>query len=617
MLKLLSAGKIGELTLKNRVIFPSMCHGYCTGQGMLTERLEEYVRERARGGVGTIILPGNPYGGGSQARMALTQEKHLPGWSKLANICHEYGCKLFVQLHPATYHEESGDELANKATPEDIAYFVNAYAKGAVLAERAGLDGVEIHGAHAHEVAQFLSPYYNRRTDEYGGDYKGRAKFAVEIIQEIKKQTNLPLIFRISSSEKIPGGREVTETMQIAPLLEKAGADALHVSVGTPLSESYISAPMDLPYGFNVDEVAQVKSVCSIPVIAVDRIVSPELAEDILQSGKADFVALGRAQLADPEFVNKIIEHRPYRPCLGCNQGCRNPYRKDIHCAQNPRTGREHELVYNPAPPELQDKKILIAGAGAAGLEAAVVLARRGCHPIVFEKSGVPGGLIHLAKRPPHKQDMQKIIDCRLAEARELKIDIRMGVPLTPRLAREEKADIVIVATGSRPIFTALEKEPSGKVYLADDIFASNLSAHKIAVLGGGLVGCEIAETLAAQGKAVTIFEMGDEIAKGLSAFNKEYLFKRMSETGVDVRLQARVEEIQLPSIRISSNGYSHGVGGFEAVVMAFGRRAESTLAEEIRAALPEAQVYVIGDADKPRLAMDAVYSAALCASEL
>jgi 2,4-dienoyl-CoA reductase-like NADH-dependent reductase (Old Yellow Enzyme family)/thioredoxin reductase len=618
--KLLSPVQIGKATVKNRVVFPSMCHDYCDADGLLTERLEEYVRVRAQAGVGLIILPGNPYGKGSTARMALTEEKHLAGWEKLADICHQYDCKLFVQLHPSTYHHERDhDNTPASMDGNDIAFFVMSYAQGAYMARKAGLDGVEIHGAHAHEVAQFLSPYYNRRTDGYGGDYRGRSRFAVEMIEEIKNRTagEVPLIFRISASEKIEGGREVEETVQVAPLLIKAGADALHVSVGTPISEEWISAPMDLPCAFNIDDVSKVKAVSSVPVIAVNRIISPHTAEEIIAQGKADLVALGRAQLADPDFVAKILSREPIRPCLGCNQGCRSPFGKDIFCTQNPRTGREHSLTYRPADQERRNRKILIAGAGVAGLEAGIVLTRRGYRPVVFEAKDVPGGLIRLSMKPPHKEDMGKMIECRMEEARALGLEIRLGTPLTVQKVKDEKADVVIVATGSEPLSVRMEDRPSGHVYLADDVFERGLAEKDVAVLGGGLVGCEIAETLAAQGKNVTIFEMGREIAHGLSEFRRIFLFRRLAEGGVDVRLDTKVEKIDLPVIHVSNGKYCHSLKGFEAVVMALGRRSVTRLAEELQASLSGVELHIVGDAKEPRLAIDATCSAALCASEI
>ena len=385
MASILDPVQIGSVTLKNRVVFPSMCVFFCDAEGCINDTMTEYIRERAEGGVGLIIVPGSPHGKPGPGRPALSHNGYIPGWARLAQVVHRYGAKLFCQLHPAKFQAGRGEAIEdiNDFTPQYIRSLIQSYADCALRARQAGVDGVEIHGAHAHEVAQFMSPFYNRRTDDYGGSTINRARFAAEIIRGIKATAgaDYPLIFRISGDELVEGGRHVDETAEIARLLEEAGADAIHVSCGMPESEYAISAPMDVEDLFNVDSAARVKAAVSVPVIAVDRITTMEQADAVVQSGKADLAAMARANLADPELVAKH-EGRvpgPVRRCVGCNQGCRDAVAyKKIRCMQNPRLGFEATLILPPATGEEAGRSILIAGAGPAGLEAAYQLVRRG-----------------------------------------------------------------------------------------------------------------------------------------------------------------------------------------------------------------------------------------------
>lgn len=288
--------RLGSVELKNRIVFPSMCTHFCNPEGYVNDILTAYVRERAEGGIGLIIIPGSPHGKPGTARPAISDNSYIPGWAKLADEVHKCGARLFCQLHPASFQAGRGYKIddINDFTPEYIQELIGSYAAGAVRCRLAGVDGVELHGAHAHEIAQFMSPHYNHRTDEYGGSTEKRARFAMDVIKGIKAAVgdDFPLIFRISGDERVPGGRGIDETVEIARLLEAAGADAIHVSCGMPESDEWISAPMDVEDTFNAVNAEKVKAAVTIPVIAVNRITNIEEANQVLERGQADMVAM-------------------------------------------------------------------------------------------------------------------------------------------------------------------------------------------------------------------------------------------------------------------------------------------------------------------------------------
>lgn len=625
MAKVLDPIRIGTVQVKNRVVFPSMCVFYCDEEGYVNNTITEYVRARAKGGVGLIIIPGSPHGKAGPARPALSHNGYIPGWKKLADTAHEYGAKLFCQLHPAKFQAGKGEavEDINGFTPEYIRSLIQSYADCAARAKQAGVDGVEIHGAHAHEVAQFMSPRYNRRTDRYGGSTENRARFATEIIRSIKETAgeDYPLIFRISGDEMVEGGRRIDETVEIAKLLETAGADAIHVSCGMPESSDVISAPMDVEDLFNVESAAQVKAAVSIPVIAVNRITTMEQADAVIQSGRADMAAMARANLADPEIAAKYegLVRGPVRRCVGCNQGCRDSVTyKKIRCMQNPQLGSEAVLDFSPVSEREQNKKILIAGAGPAGLEAAYALSLRGFRPIVCEKAAVPGGLLNLAALPPKKERMNEIVNFRLEALKQAGIDIRCNVEVTPALVAKEEPDILIVATGSVPVCSPVPGADRENVVMADDLLSGRrtLSGH-IVVIGGGLIGCETADCLAAQGCRTEILVRSDKLAGSLNKSRRKYLLQRMTAANVAVRLQTSVEEIRDGELLLRCGDYHFSLKGVDGVVIATGRSPLNDLSESVKTLLPKTRVFVIGDAWKVGMAIDAIHQGARAAAQV
>lgn len=624
MQKLFSLIMLGNVKLKNRVVMPSMCVHFCDPDGHVNDCMLEYVRRRAAGGVGLLIIPGSPHGKVSAGRPALSDDAYIPDWKLLADTVHQYGAKLFCQLHPAKHQAGRGQKVESPEdfSEADIDALVASYAAGAARCQKAGVDGVDIHGAHAHEIALFLSAMHNHRTDEYGGSVENRCRFPMRIVQAIKAACGegFPVVFRISGTEAVEGGRTIEESAEIAQWLEKAGADAIHVSIGMPASGGYIAAPMDVDDCFNVENAAVIRKAVKIPVIAVNRIVDISQAVEIVESGKADMVSMARGHLADPELVNKYLglNPEPVCRCIGCNQGCKdNAARKKIICMQNPFLGLETVRVLTPASEEGKAKKVVIVGAGPAGLEMALDLARRGLTPEIYEKSFAPGGLINLASRAPRKSNMNSIVEYRVESLKRLGVPIHLNTEVTPALLAELKPDIVVLATGSTSVVPPIPGIRGEGVFHCDDVLRGEaVPGKRVAVLGGGLIGCEVADYLAEQGKEVTIIDVISELAANLNSSRRNMMLQRMAKLPIDYKLQRRVERIALPEVTISGPERTETLTGFDALVVSAGRAPANPLFKAAQA-LHGAQVVVIGDASGSGLALDAIQQAAQAACDL
>ncbi|MHB8907643.1 MAG: oxidoreductase [Syntrophales bacterium] len=615
--------KIGSAVIKNRFVFPAMCTYYSDEKGSMTPRIKGFIRALAQGGVGLIILPGTPYGPGSKGRPAISEDIHISGWTEINGMVAKQGATLFCQLHPAKIFAAGGKriELPEEFTVEQVDKLIQLYAEGAARARKAGLAGVEIPASHKHEIAKFLSPFYNQRKDGYGGNLEGRSRYARELIRAIKEKAggDFPVIFRMSVAELIPGGRELPESIELARLLEESGADAIHADIGSPGASQWVTAPMEVMPGFSIPLVRQVKRSVSIPVIAVGRINDPRLAARIVTEGSADLVTMGRALVVDPDLPRKTQEGdlNLIRPCIACDQGCRAPdVKQGISCLQNPRAGREETLHFEPVAPGSR-KKILIAGAGPAGLEAACVLSERGHVVKIYEQESQAGGKLLLAARPPHKEAMLEVIRYRLDRLRRAGVEIRLKSRVDLKTVEEVRPDVVIVATGSSPAAPAFPIQGKA-VYSADEILSGTLpSGTRILVLGGGMVGCEIADYLAENGFQVDIAEQMPDVATALNKPRRLFLLERLRKNNVGFILGAAVVNVNLPKATLRIGDSEKVYGDYDAVVYALGRQPDAELKSRIAERFPSVTLFAVGDAQSPRTALEAIQGAALISAEI
>ncbi len=630
MLKnLFSPMRIGKMEVSNRLVVPAMVMNFCNNDGTATEKYIAYHEAKAKGGWGLIITEDyavDPRGKGFAGIPGLWNDDQIEGHSKLPERVHKYGSKIVAQIYHAgrqTNHFVIGaqpvapsaipcpanQEIPHELTKDEIRNIVEEFGDCALRAKKAGFDGVEVHGAHGYLIAQFMSPYSNKRTDEYGGSLLNRMRFPLEIISNIRAKAgnDFPILFRISGDEFVPGGRTIEDTKAIAVLLEQAGVNAIHVSAGVYGSMQFIIPPAAVRHGWIADFAAEVKKVVSIPVITVGRINDPMMAETIIASGKADFVAIGRGSLADPELPNKAAAGKfdEINYCIGCLQGCvGNLFRGNPGgCLVNPVTGRESEFILKPVD---KKKKVFVAGGGPAGMEAARVAAQRGHEVHLYEKSDRLGGQYLIGAIPPNKGEVDMFLAWQQNQLKKYNVNVHFNTELTVQIVEKGAPDAVIVATGGEPIVPDIPGKDKPNVVDANDVLLGNVNVgHRVIVIGGGMVGSETADHLANHGKEVTIVEMLPEIAKDEEAAVRYFLMKDLQDNGVKIYVNATVKKILDDGVISEIDGAEIKIGPADTIVMAIGAKSVNSLTKQLEGKVP--QVLTVGDALKVRKALEAV----------
>jgi 2,4-dienoyl-CoA reductase-like NADH-dependent reductase (Old Yellow Enzyme family)/thioredoxin reductase len=646
-MKLFEPIQVGSLELKNRIVMPPMVTNFASETGAVTERLVRYHVERATGGVGLIIVEATCVEG-LLGRLVPNQlrvdgDKYIPGLANLVDSVHRHGTKLALQIHHAgrqtTLESTDGRTPVSSSnvpfidmytTPgsviaqprplkiEEVAELVEKFGEGARRAKTAGFDAVEIHGAHGYLIEQFLSPYTNKRNDSYGGSFDGRMRFALDIIERIRKKTgsDFPLSFRISADEFIEGGITLELAERIVVRLEEAGINIIHVSASLGESNHMCEAPMAIKRGFLVHLAEGVKNVVNIPVIAVGRINDPELAEDILQKKKADLIAMGRALIADPQLPLKAMQGRfeEVRKCIACDYGCssRLYLGLPITCNINADVGKEEEYRITKAE---KVKRVLIIGGGLAGMEAARVAALRGHQVKICEKSNQLGGQFILATKPPHKEELQNLLDYLRFQMGRLNVEVELRKEATPELIDEEEADAVVVATGAVPYIPQIPGIESERVSTAWDVLAGKVDPKgEIVVIGGGEVGCETTEYLAELDRCVTLVEAVEDLALDMEPLNRYLLLQRLKMKKIRALTGTVLREITDEGVVISS---STGERKLEAggVVLALGAVPDNKLTGALKRRVD--QLFVVGDCVKPRRSLEAVHEGSWAARQI
>lgn len=622
--RMFQKGQIGRLSIKNRTVMTAMGVSLANPTGEANPDIIRYYEERAKGGVGLIITEvtrvDDITGVGTTNQLAVTQARQIPWLERLADTVHKYDTKIFVQLHhpgrqtssalcngeqivaPSEVMCQVTREMPRALTTEECKAMVGKFVMGAAFAQRAGIDGVEIHAAHGYLINEFLSPHTNKRTDEYGGSYENRIRILMEIIGGIRNVCgpHFPISVRLSANEFMPDGLKGEDAVQIAKDLEKAGVDAINISTGIYESAATIVEPGSYAEGWKKQYALAVKKAVSVPVIAVNNIKRPQIAEQMLEEEVCDFVGLGRSLLADPEFVKKASDGRAdeIRSCIGClycfqhlGEGCH------IKCAVNPRLGRELEFSeYNRNG---AGETVAVIGGGPAGMQAALVLAERNFKVVLFEKGEKLGGTLNVADKPLLKDKITTLVENMSNQIAHQNIEVRLNTKATPEMVKELSPKAVFVAVGATPIIPGIEGIQGANVTTAEAVLKGEYQVKgDVAVIGSGLTGCETAELLASQGHKITLVDMTEQIGASINPTVFYDLMSRFGKSEPTLLPGHQLMKVTESGVTLKevSTGDEKKVCA-DTVVLALGVTPRKNLVEEFEAEFE--QVRVLGDASK------------------
>lgn len=533
----LSSKKIGTIEIRNRVIMPAMSSHYSNQTGDFIEVCKDYYKERAKGGTGLIVTEFcavDKSGVAEPCELRCYDESHLTGLKRISTAVQAWGAKIFLQLHHAgrgtssqligqqpmapsaitAKTEIDGEilemEMPKEMTIKDIKYIKERFIESAVLAKKAGFDGVELHGAHGYLFWQFISPASNQRTDCYGGSVENRVRIVKEVVEGIKEHCgkNFPISFRMSILDGYENGMNLEMGIEMAKILENVGLDMLNISTGSDLDGKSIIAPASYKQGFMVEYAAAVKKETNLAIAVVGMIRDFDYCESIIRENKTDFVVMGRPHLADPYMVNKIATGREnlIRKCLTC-MGCLDGEAR-LGCSFNPIAGYEGE--YNAFKKDGEQRKVVVIGGGPSGAEAARVFAVRNFNVVLFEKSSRLGGQVMLAGVPADKLQMNNLEKYYKNMLPEVGVEVRYNTEATVESVAKEEPYLVVVATGSVPIIPPIEGINLESVWTAEDVLSKRvvLEDKNVVIVGSGNTGIETAEYLLQTQNKITLVDM-------------------------------------------------------------------------------------------------------------
>jgi 2,4-dienoyl-CoA reductase-like NADH-dependent reductase (Old Yellow Enzyme family)/NADPH-dependent 2,4-dienoyl-CoA reductase/sulfur reductase-like enzyme len=646
---LLSPVKVRSLTISNRLVMPPMGTALGNDDSTVSEANLAYIKRRAQSGAGLIITEiteVHPLGSASPRCIAVWDDKFIPGLTKLADAVHAQGSKIAMQLHH-TGRENYLLQRKKKAvgpsaipsyifgflgapremTLEDIEETIAAFGSAAVRARKAGFDAVELHAAHGYLLMQFLSGNSNQRTDKYGGDFRGRSRFMIECLKEVRKQVgqDYPMSIRVSGEECIKNGYTISDMQTIIPDLVSAGADIINVSFGTHGSPEVNidtpnpSAPVEYGPGFKSHLSRKIKEVTKVPVISVGRYSDPFLMDEVIARGDADMIAVARQHLADPDFLKNAREGHPEDTleCLACNQGCIERLsleQKPIRCAINPQTGQE--LIY-PAGPAAVKRNVWIIGGGPGGLTAAFEAARLGHRVTLFEKEKETGGNVRYAAKAPHKTVYARYIKTLTAKCKKKGVDIKTNTEVTEAMIEQGKPDAVILAIGAGKSTCPAEGINASVVCDAWQILDGEIAPKDhVVVIGGGLVGMETADVLREKGiKDITLVEMlKNSPVLPLSAHGY-MLHKRLRSAGIKMMFDTTVKLIEENAVTVIKGGEEHRIEPVNQVIVAVGVTPRNELKDML--AKKGIRHFIVGDAVAPRRIIEATTEGAKAAWDI
>ena len=626
---------IGRVTFRNRMFSAPMGGTDITNDGCIGPKSTAFYELRGKGGAAAVTVSEcvvHPKTDGSHAyHLDTTILNSLAAATYTADAIHRHGAVPSLELshsgmYAGTYmtdktkqHEMHqwgacdtvrADGVKVKALSEEmIQEIVEAYGQTAALAKRAGFGMIMIHGGHGWLLNQFLSPYFNKRTDKYGGSLENRCRLAKEVLQSVREAVGpgFPIEFRMSGSELFEGGYDLEEGVRIAQELESY-IDLLHVSAGTYQRGFGDTHPsMFKNHGCNVYLAAEIKKHVSIPVATIGALNDPEQMEEIIASGKADVVYMARALLADPFLPRKIIENRDDEivKCLRCfTCMAERAATSTRRCTVNPLIGREIEG--NEVRPAVVKKKVLVAGGGPGGLYAAYTAARRGHQVILCEKEAELGGILKSEQALPFKHEMYELTGTYEKFARNAGVEIRLNTEVTAELAEKENADALIVAVGSTPLVPPIPGLDGENVVIVNDYYKQKEKVtDKVVVFGGGLAGCECAIHLGMEGKEVHLVEMRNELAPDANVRHRPLLLKEIDKY-VTVHIGCRGMEVTKEGIICETEEKEQILVPGTSVICALRQHSRTDIVDTLRDCAP--YVAVIGDAGKVSTITNAVY---------
>lgn len=622
--------RIGTMIVKNRLLMSAMSINFGVDEkGHVTDQLIQYLAARAQGGVGMMLVGGggiHPSGVELPHLPALWDDGCIPALKRLAENIRPFNCRLGMQvMHGGrqSYHDQKVAPSAIPApavvhgvpralTLEEIHMLAEAFGRAAGRCRYAGFDFIEIHAAHGYLINQFLAPNSNQRTDAYGGPFENRIRFLLEVLAAVRSHCGggFPVGVRINAEDFIDNGWTLEQALRLAPILEGRGVAYLHVSAGVYGSRQLTIPSMYVPQGCFVELAAAVKAKVSVPVVTVGRIKSPKLAEQIIAEGKADMIALGRSLLADPQWPVKADAGavRRIRPCIGCCLGC-------IHtvlqlepggCVVNPDVGREYQLK-QIAPAE-KPLRMLVVGAGPAGLAAARMAALRGHHVVVCDQQEAPGGALRLAAKPPGRADLAELIAYFVEELQQLDVPLRMNTALDEMLLDEVAPEAVVLATGSlpeMPLLKGLYRTRMQLCTVTEVLSGQAETGQRVIVWGGNQAGLVLADYLAERGRTVAVLHTKHHFGEEMSSNDRFYLRERLKKRRVVLYKQVVVERFLADGVRFRGEKGDQTLTPFDTVVLADGFAPLREAANLLKTRHIKARF--IGDAKTPRHLMYAV----------
>ena len=654
--KLFSAKKIGSMEVPNRIVMTAMGNHIANEDGTVSEADIAFYGARAKGGVGLVITEcacvDFATGKGNLRQISVDDDKYIPGLKRLADEVHKYGSCIAVQIyHPGRQGiaEMNGVESMKSAsqtecqcvhqpthemTTDEIKEMAGFFISGAKRLKEAGVDAVELHGAHGYLIGQFLSPYTNLRTDEYGGNFENRMRFLDEIIDGIRKECgeDYPIIVRYSVDEHMDYaghpecGLHLQDGVEIAKHLEAKGVDALDVSAGIYETMNVAWEPVGFDQGWKMEGPEAVKKAVQIPVIGASVIREPQYAEQVLEEEKCDFIGSARTFFADPDWAVKAREGREkeIRKCISCLYCMETLMAADLSpvpmgCAINFQGCRESQYNDDTLKKDGNGRTVAVIGAGPAGMEAARVLAMRGFNPVVFEKQEQAGGQIVLASKPPKKEKTGWLVEYQKHQLEKLGVEVRLNTAPTMEELKALEPYAVFVSQGSKPIMPRSIKGIDGEqVYTPVEILNGSvtLKDKNVCVVGSGMTGIETAELLCEQGNKVSVFEMADDIGPGIFFQNLIDVLGRVNSYGTMLYPKHRLVELDgTKAVFETTDTKEQESYEFDAVVVSLGTASNTELKVEIEKEFEK--VEFLGDALKAGRIENAIRTGYLAAAEL